>query len=888
LSSGRVSYKFLTILGLLLFLANCSVEKNTGTTRFYHGLTARFNIYFNGYESFKAGVAKIETGYRDDYSEMLRVFMNSDPATVSLCSSEMDRAIQKASKLISLKSITAKPEFKSKKDLTEKEKDLLGKKEFNEWVDDSYYLIALARFYRHEFSEAASVFTYCIAEANDPLIKTESSIWLARINSEKGNYAEANRILNDIEIGQSASKPLKALYYTTLADLYVRQKKYQEAIEPLTASLNFLKGKRSKYRLIYLLAQINEQTGNSGNAISLYRKVVSMNPPYDVEFNARINIAGVFDINSGNPDEIKKELGKMLRDSKNMDFQDQIYFALGSLMKKEGKDNEALEYFKKSAASSTVNQNQKAKSYLALADYYFSKPDYIRSGKYFDSAMFSLDQKYPGYNELKIKSQNLNTLAGYLTMIQEEDSLRRVATMPESERNALIAGIIASAEKAGSSGRTTDYADRANIGQYYENERRFQDNIAQEGKWYFYNQTALTFGRTEFRRRWGQRRLEDNWRRSNKNRVNVQSATAGQDENGNAGKDTSGAVTDYRKPEFYLKNLPLNDSLIAISDEKLANAYYNAGKVFWEKFNDTQQAAESFEMLLSRFPQNELIPETLYDLYRLFKDSNSAKSEVARQRLLEKYPESEFTKIISDPDYFNKKMAEIRETERSYEAAYDLYSSGKYNEARSLCDSLLEAKPRNDLAPKFMLLKAYSTARISDERTFREELGQVIKSWPGTEQARKASDLISHLDQKMPELKIEEEIIVAKEIYKVDTTSVYSFVIIINNPSFNLNQASFDVISYNIDNYTNRNFRTEGLLTDNKYIKITVSGFHDNSIAWEYYKSFSPEKIIRNASTSEIMTFLINGDNLKTLDEDKNPGRYHLFFRENYLKGQKE
>ena len=122
----------------------------------------------------------------------------------------------------------------------------------------------------------------------------------------------------------------------------------------------------------------------------------------------------------------------------------------------------------------------------------------------------------------------------------------------------------------------------------------------------------------------------------------------------------------------------------------------------------------------------------------------------------------------------------------------------------------------------------------------------------------------------------------------MDTTSAYTFVIIIQNPAFNLNQASFDVISYNIDNYTNRNYRTEGLLTDNKYIQITVSGFPGNSLAWEYYNSFNAGKIIRNASGTEIMTFLINGENLKTLDEDKNPERYYLFFKENYLKGQKE
>jgi len=149
LLSRRVLYKFLITLGLFLFLAGCSVEKNTGTTRFYHGLTARYNIYFNGYESFKEGVLNISKSYKDDFSEMLRVFENSDPSTVSLCSSNMETAIQKSSKLISLKSITARPEFDPRKDISEKEKTLLEQKEFNEWVDDSYFLIGKARFYKH-------------------------------------------------------------------------------------------------------------------------------------------------------------------------------------------------------------------------------------------------------------------------------------------------------------------------------------------------------------------------------------------------------------------------------------------------------------------------------------------------------------------------------------------------------------------------------------------------------------------------------------------------------------------------------------------------------------------------------------------------------------------
>ncbi|HPV16522.1 MAG TPA: tetratricopeptide repeat protein [Bacteroidales bacterium] len=885
--SGRISYKYLIVLGLLLFHSGCSVEKNTATTRFYHGFTAKYNIYFNAHESFRKGVQKISNTYTDDFSELLRVFENSDRSTVSLVSSDMDIAIQKASKLISLKSITARPEIDSRKDLTENEKALLEMKEFNEWVDDSYFLIGKARFYKHEFSEAESVFNHCITEANDPLIRIESAIWLARINCERDDYSEAARLLRETVPEPGSPKALMAFYQMTLADMFIRQKRYGEAIEPLNDALGLTSGKRSKYRLTYLLAQLYERTGDSQGAISNYRKVVKMNPPYEVEFNARINIAGVFDVNSGDPAEILKELEKMLKDSKNYDFRDQIYFAIGNLMKKEGREEEALEYYRKSAAAVSGNRNQKSRSYLALAEHWYAIPDYIRAGIYYDSTVYFLEESYPDYKSLQTKSQNLNALVTHLKVIQTEDSLQKVASMSESERTALIAGIIAEITKAENEGRTSEYSDRAAIGQYYENARRFQDNIEQEGKWYFYNQTALSFGRSEFRRRWGDRKLEDNWRRSNKARVTTHQVAGLAEEDGRAQSDTAGAVVDYKKPEFYLRNLPLNDSLLRISDEKIASALFNAGRVFEERIADRQKAAESYESLLTRYPSNALVPEVLYSLYNLYRDNNAARAEVARQRLLEKYPESEFARILSDPDYFNKKMAQIRKSEELYQKAFDLYKAEDFTSSISLCDSALAENPSGSLSPKFMLLRAYSIARISDERTFKDELNRLIKTWPETEEAKRATELSAHLNQKMPELKIEEDKAIASEIFVADTTAPYSFMVIIMDRGFNINQASFDVISHNIDNYTDRNYKTEGLLVNNSYIRITVSGFSDNRAAWKYFNSFDPGNIIRNSSGARIMTFLINEANRRALEEDKNPERYFLFFNENYRKGQK-
>lgn len=884
MSSGKTKYNFLALLGLILVLTNCSVEKNTATTRFYHGMTARFNIYFNGYESYKSGLAKISNGFSDDYAELLRVFEHSDPSTASLCSSDMDNAIQKASKLISLKSISAKPEFNTKRELSDQERQLLEQKEYNEWVDDSYLLIGKARFFKHEFNAAASVFNHCIAEANDPDIKTESAIWLARINNETRNYNESYRILNEIETIQSSSRPFKAMYYTTLADLFIKQKRYSEAIDPLTKSLEYISGKRTKYRLTYLLAQLNENAGYSSKATSLYRDVIKMNPPYDVEFNARINIAGVFDTNSGNSVEMKKELGKMLRDSKNKDYQDQIYYALGNISMKEGDEKKAIEFYRKSASSVSSNQNQKGRSYLALARHYYDKPDYMAAGKFYDSAVYFLDQKHPDYLELKTKSQNLNSLVAQLTIIQTEDSLQRVASLTPRERDAFIAGIIDRIISDEREGKASQYSDRFNLGQYYENERRFQDNISQEGKWYFYNQSTLTFGRTEFRRRWGDRRLEDNWRRSNKARVAIQQIAANGGEEIADDSDTSDTGMDYKKPAFYLKNLPLNDSLLAVSNEKIAVAYLNAGRVYSEKIVDQDKAAESFESIIKRYPEHELIPEALYNLYKVFKETNNQKAETYRQRLLVRYPGSEYSKILSDPDYYIKKMADIKLVESLYQKAFNAYSDEDFTRAKAYCDEALSKYRDDDLAPKFLLLRAYSVARVSDERSFREELSILKKSWPGTEESSKAGELIAYLDQKMPELRVEEDKEVAAQLYVADKISPFNFSLIIMDRTFNINQATFDVISYNIDNYTNKNYRTEGTLIDDKYIMISISGFTGYEEAWNYFRDFRTDQIVRNPSNASMITFLINNPNLEILRKDKNPERYFLFFNENYLK----
>jgi tetratricopeptide (TPR) repeat protein len=883
LAPGKFSYKYLLIAGLFLIPAGCSVEKNTGSSRFFHGLTSRYNIYFNGNESFKAGVARVNTGYKEDFSTLLRIFEYSDPATVTMCSADMERAIQKASKVISLKSITAKPETKKNDIPSQKDEEFMNRKEYNDWVDDCYLLMGKARLYKRDYELAKSTLSYNISSSIDENIITESTIWLARIYNETGNYNESFRILTALDPSVNFSKEMKALYYTTLADLFMKQKRYGEAIDPLGKALESISGKRNNYRLNYLLAQLCEKTGDGARATVYYKKVANMNPPYEYEFNARINLAGVFDVNSGDAESIKKELEKMLKSSKNREFQDQIYFALGNLMINEKKDDEAIYYYLKSAEASVYNQNQKGRSYLAVGDYFFAIPDYLKAGKYYDSSLFFLDQKYPDFAALKAKSQNLNLLIAQVIIIQREDSLQMVAKMEPGERTSFINSIIAQVQEQEAAGKNVNNNDMYNLGQFYENEQRSQNTIEQEGKWYFYNQAALTFGRTEFRRRWGDRRLEDNWRRLNRSRINVTQGTANQEEKKLAAKDTVPAALDNKKPEFYLRDLPLTDSLMAVSLDKMAGAYLESGKIYNEKFKDLKMAVQSFEFLLSHFPGSPYEPETLYSLYMVLKGENSVLAEGYRQRLLEKYPDNEFSKILSDPDYYNKKLEILREAERIYQSAYDAYLKEDFITATAAIDDATARFPKHELIPKFLLLRSYCTARTADEKSFKDELSKLVKSWPGTPEAEKALEMIAYLNKEIPQLKVEEDKQIASEIYVDEMDSPHSFIIIIQNPAFNVNQASFDVISYNIDNFTNNNYRTQGTLVDDKFVLLTVSGFTNTADAMKYYMAFNVAQIVRNPSNSSILAFIIGKGNLEALLKDKNPERYRLFFNEKYL-----
>jgi len=866
-----------------MLLTGCSVEKNTGSSRFYHALISKYNIFFNGNEAYKKGVAKVKAANRDDYTNLLAVFEYSSPESAATCTGEMDRAIQKASKVIALHSITAKPGKTKKGDQSEKEEAFMNKKEYNVWVDDSYLLMAKAQFYEKKFPEARTTLAYLKELTTDNEILAEAEIWSARIFTEEKNYLLASRTLEAIPGQDNMSQRLSGMFYRTLSDVLIRQKKYAEAVTSLENTIKNTADKNTRVRLTYLLAQVCQKNGDDANSTRYFRQVIKMKPPYELVFNAGINLAGVTDISSeSNAAELKKILGKMLNDAKNKEYLDQIYYALGELARRQGNTSDALANYLKSAHHSTSNLQQKGKSYLALGQYYYDRKDYVEASSYYDSAMTCITETYPDYGDLKKTNNALKEFSGFHKIVVREDSLRRMASLTPGERDRIIDELIAQVKTKKDQEKLETSRGMSNMGKSYENEQRYQENINQEGSWYFYNQTALAFGRTEFKRRWGTRKLEDNWRRMNKTRVviNTMDEEATAVEKGDA-KTEKGSVPPDETRDFYAKNLPLNDSLLAISYHKSTVASLNEGNVLAASLKDTTGAVKSLESVI--IPQAEDITraEAMYKLYLIEKKRNSSEAGRWYNMLLGTYPESEYAKILSDPDFVKRQTEEANLYKALYENAYYSFKKSSYAEAISICDEAMSKYSKNDLAPKFMLLRAMATGGVSGEMEYKHGLDSLVTRYPASPEAARAKEIIAFLKKEKPQIQVAEDTQIAVDIYKADPLQPHYALIIAENPSVNKNQMVFDLVNFNLDNYQTKNYKTEATVESGKYIAITVGTFANAEEATAYIKSLDVSKVIRGADKAVLSVYIISRDNLEQFRTDKSPERYRIFYQSN-------
>lgn len=899
------SHKLL-LLVLLILAGSCSTDKNTAVTRTYHNITSRYNIYFNGKESVKSGLVRMDQAVDDDFTRLLPVYKSSLPGTERLASAEMDNAILKASKLIKLHSLTKKP--KRRKNRTAAYKNLAGKDEYNVWVDDSYVLMGTAYFYQKKFPQAMENFNYVLRKFPDEKTRFDALVWLIRCYSEQGRFADAQEMIKEIDGKIDFPKRLNQEFSLAVADFHLKQHEYDEAIPALKSALNSPMKKADKARCNYILAQLYKETNQNEQAIAAFRQVGRLNPSYKMSFNARINAAGVF-TETADSRKTRKELKKMLNDEKNAEFRDQIYFALANIEKREGNEPAAIGDYRLSSASSISNNYQKALSCLTLADIYFQKQEYNDSRAYYDSAMLVIDETYPNYAFINERHKSLITLSDNLLTVAREDSLQTLARMSETERTRKIDGWIKAERDAELRRKQAENQEQMDRNFYRMNESRLGLSQSQQGSgWYFYNPSTVTLGKAEFEQKWGKRKLEDNWRRKNKSQLSpemIAEEAAAAPEDSTAKEAGPVRVNDRLSRDFYLQDVPLTPDALRASDNRIRDALFNAGRIFKQDYRNYPKSVEEYEDLLRRYDNNIYQLTTYFELWDLYaRLGNQAKSNDYRSLIVNRYPESKYAQYLVNPNYFIELEAHTDSINRMYQQAYALFREGKYAQAGQAATLVKQLKPDSTLMPRIAFIETIGQGEAGDLNRFGRLLDDYLSAYPVSpvkpmaEQLRRlVADSTLTDYRKLVETGYLSNEIVNPELlannkvqdefngkFSYDEELIHYFVVAFDRSAgVDLNRLKFDIANYNIDHYTKIDFDLETENLDANTILLTVRSLENKEQALIYFRSIIRKReVFETLKDTKYVNFVISTYNYRELKSDHSSGDYLRFFVKNY------
>lgn len=643
-------------LGISLGISSCNPQKETVASRNMQNLTAHFNILYNANEIVNESEKNIQMAHSDDFDRIISVFKEPIESSSQSEVAKLDQAILKAN-------------------------TIANEKSQSKYVDDAYFLIGKSNHLKSNFFNAVEFFDYVYQNyPKEYQIKQAALAWKTRSLIASDRLEEAYNVIDSAMKYIKTEKKSVANIYAIKAQLHIYANEDAQAIDMLKKAISAKTNKQNKIRWTYLLAQLQQINGEAEEAYKNYAKVLKSNASFEMAFNAQlsaINLKNKLDKNNPNK---TKQITNLLKDSKNTDFLDQIYFQIANSYAEENDLEKAIENYNNSISKSTKNVIQKGLSYLKLAEIYFNESDYVKSKLYYDSTLVALPNIYPDYSQIKKKAENIELLADRLSIIAKEDTLQYLAKLPENQRDQKINDLVEiEALKAQAKLETDQSGNLAATP---------SGNSAGNTKFYFNNSIAINQGIADFKKTWGTRKLEDNWRRSQKSAADISNTLAN---NQIPSKDpfkevnplNSSIDKDSLKQDL-VKSIPLSVEMKKASDEKIGSALYDIANYYREVNNDTLEAVKTYEQLLQRFPEDPNKLAVYYNLYRLYSANNVELSERYKNLLLTNFPDSPFAKIILDPNYNQKNDEDEVAFNQFYNEVYNLYTSKKYSSVINL------------------------------------------------------------------------------------------------------------------------------------------------------------------------------------------------------------
>ncbi|MCR5036413.1 MAG: tetratricopeptide repeat protein [Bacteroidales bacterium] len=885
----RTTYNIFSILAILLtvtMLASCSTKKNKWNRRVWHNMTAHYNVWWNGNQSMKEGEQTLRNTAQDDYNQTLRVFNYGTKENAMALNQQMDRTIEKDAICIQKHSMR------------------FNNTEYVRWIDDAFIDMAKAHFYKQDYVPARRTFDYVTTQYRNSKDRHTALLWLAKTYIQTGQFEKAEACLQSLIVSMDGEEKIPKYVYQNIdlvyADYYIAMGNDNEAVRYLRSALLTSRDRYNKTRAMFILGQIYMNQNDRTRATEQFKNVIRKHPTYEMTFEAKINLARC---NDSDTTTIMKMLRKMLKDSKNVDFKDRIYYTMAGVALDKDNETDAVKYLRKSVATSTTNNNQKIRSSLDAADILFGNSEYVLSQAYFDTAVMSMDRSYPGYDSLLNMSVMLTDLVGNLVVYETQDSLLRLAEMDTIHLFAIIDKVI------------EDYqAEQKRLAEQREIEEQIALNGGNEkpqgvvqpndGNWYFYNTQTRTRGMNEFQRKWGNRLLEDYWFISNKQTMLVQEELTelSEDELAALSEEEREAYLRQRAIEsdttqyteldrgFYLKQIPFSPEAKEQAHTQIEEALNNIGFIYYYELHDYPRSIEAYTKLSDNYPDNPNEVSAWYYLYKMHslrKDTENA--EKYKSLVLAKYPESNQAKIILDPDYFVKENNKGAEAEQLYAKTFEAYKNGQYQRVMMNTRKAREQYADDTLyMPRFEFLNAVSLGYVEVVDSMAYSLLRLIQKYPESSIKPYALDvLLAANDMYSLGLNIESarpkvDTVQEKEYpYTFNTRDQYYVVVICNN------KVRINPLKVRISDFNKNNFRMDQLTIKNMMLNkqdalITIGNFENLGKAKDYHTAmFLSDYLFGGINSENYQVIEVSIPNFPIFYEQKNVEEYLEFWNLN-------
>ena len=912
--------RFLPWAGMLVCLclvSACSTKKNTSGTRFYHSMTARFNTMYNGQLSYIDGIEAQEKGHQDDYTRFLPMSISTNKQTANLGKSNYENAILKCEKAIKLHSIKKRPTVSNSKGRTAKQKEYLSRKEYNPYLRHAWLMMGKAQFQKGDFIEAASTFNYIIRlYATQPEINSVAKAWLARCYVALEWPYDAEDVLDKMR-RDSISREGQREMTATRAAYLIETGQYEQAIPEVRKTIKNTSHKIQRSRLNFLVGQLQREVGQDREAYKSFAKVIRSNPPYELAFNARILQAEVMPKSQYR--QMVKKLQRMAKSDKNKDYLDQVYYAIGNIHLTAGDTLKCIGAYEKGVEESTRNGIGKAVLLLRLSQIYWERENYIDAQRTYQQCISILDKEHEEYKESEWRSKALDETAPHLSAVKLQDSLQLLAQMPEDKYLAAIDRVIEAlkkkekeeAKKAARNGTTATGTATPNNQAANRTTPQAAATAQNRGAWYFYNPQTVMTGKQEFQRRWGQRKNEDNWRRSNKTVSNsdefeeynydedndsIQAAeAAAMDEEEQHRLDS--LANDPHHREYYLAQIPFTEEQLAASNQLLEDGLYKGGVAVMERIQNYPYALRLLQRLLDDFPETSSKADVYYHLFLLYwRLDDDERAQYYRNLLIEEFPEDKNAIRVSNPNY-ELLAREGKHLEDSlYAATYDAYQANRYDEVASNYDYHMQNFPLGRHRGRITFVRAMTYLYTGHRTEFLSLLQEVVKSNSKEEIAEMASYIVKGLQEGRL---LSDDKYNASDIWKRrrsnwvegDSTQVadtltaeryttFNFVLAYPTNSLDEDQLLYEMARYNFTSYMVRNFEIE-VREDQGLSLMCIRGFLSYDEAHAYVQRLYADQHMRTLLEG-IRSLLISDDNLNNLGTAFSFDEYKEFFDQNF------